>query len=152
MGSRVKDELSRNVMGIVKITLIDRKTGRIVRELKSGNVLAYYGAYDFMAYFDSGISRGVVQYVGIYDSIPSRIKYLVGSWGSRSSGSGYVQNTITATDSSTETYTAYHFSLNNVIPSDDLSQNVVKYTPASPVSKGSDQILRVEWTIRWSYG
>lgn len=150
--SKAKNDLSKHLTFNVKIQVIDKKTNKVLKEVNEKNTLAYYGAYDLMAYFDTGINRGLVQYVGIYDNVPSRIKYLTGTWGTRESGTGYVRNTIQASDSSTDSYTAYHFSLNNVIPQDDLNQNVVKYTPTSPVTKGSDQILRVTWTIQWSYG
>lgn len=148
---KIIEDLSTYFKSEVRITLIDKKTGKVVKEEKGSNSLLRYGASDFMSYFDSGINRGLVQYVGIYDSIPSLIKYIVGSWESRESGSNYFQNKLTAIDTSNDAYTAYYFSLNNIIPTDDLSNNVVKHIPYPPVVKGSNQNLRIEWFIRWSY-
>lgn len=155
MGEEKKEtpqiDLSRHLSMNVKIQLIDKKTGKVVKESEGRNALANYGALELITFFDTGVNRSAVTYLGIYDNAPSRIKYLTGSWGTRESGASFYRNIFTAVDSSNDSYTAYHFSLNNVIPPSDLNQNVVKYTPPSPYVKGSDNILRVFWTIQWSY-
>jgi hypothetical protein len=140
---------------IVTIEVIDRNTGEVKKKVTSKNTLLNSGALLVLKAFDGTLSSvpSASNIVSLFDPNKTYIKSITGSFGSETDTGSAWQNTVTATDSSTDAYTVQYLQLSSQALS--TYSNAVAYfvnAQASAVSKGSADILKVTWTISVSYG
>jgi hypothetical protein len=137
----------------VTIELIDKKSGKVVLKKTLENVISRYGAQRVMYQYDGQgtIPSGPpVNKVNLYYTGASNepaVLSLTGSYGSRQDTGNSFQNTLTATDSSSATYSFRYLGLDTSSDVPGWMNNDHKYDYGSVVTKGSDQTLRVTWTV-----
>jgi len=150
--SGLKDVLK--VEGEISIKVVDKKTNKVVKEVKEKNVV--------LSGFASGVCGelagetdtrlGVIDTVYLYDSGDNLIKYL-----GETERTDLVHHTYTDhddvyvkfEDTSTDTYTVARADLETGY--NGYSRLICRKTGLS-VSKASDQKLIVEWTIKVYFG
>ncbi|MEM2868695.1 MAG: hypothetical protein QXR84_09475 [Candidatus Bathyarchaeia archaeon] len=145
---RIKDKIK--IDNIVTIQLIDKKTGKVVSEKTGRNVVLSRCSADLLS-----VIRGVWTVVAwddvnIFTPTKTFIKTISGSYTTVQPGTGYNFITLTAQDTSNDTYTCRYFGLCYESQSDFTLQSFA-YDYGSNLNKGSDQTLRVTWEIRIAY-
>ncbi|MBS7613616.1 hypothetical protein KEJ48_05170 [Candidatus Bathyarchaeota archaeon] len=146
---RVKDK--------VTIELIEKNTGKVILKKTLHNVITRYGAERQMYQYDAlGTvpSAPPVRRVNLYytgGSTEPPVVSLQGDWGSRVDTGTALQNTLTAVDSTNATYSFRYMGLDVSADVGGWINNYHKYDYGSVVTKGSDQTLRITWTISIPY-
>lgn len=147
----MKDKI--RLLGKVKIEIIDKKTGKVVDKVTSKNKLTLSGASLLIAFIEAGCEGAFPgwTYIGLYSAPTTKIKDMIGEWGT-TEWNGYIRNTITATDTSSDTYTVNHVGLYHASNPPNVESNYLRHDLPSPKTKGSDQTLRVSWQVNIAYG
>lgn len=135
---------------IVTVKLIDKETGKVLREYRSENDVLDVGATCLLNFIRGATANGNWNTVNLFTSAGAYIKSITGSFGSISDGAGYKYVVLTATDSSTDEYTFRILGLYHAVSNDRYTQNLYN-VQASDITKGSTQILQVTWEIRIAY-
>jgi hypothetical protein len=144
---------------VFEVIVIDKDTGKVKQYVKVKNALMQ----GFASFWASKIFTGTANtnnisafnigfnVFNLFTSAKSYIKSLTGSWGGQTDTGSAVQNVLTVTDSSTDTYTVAYVgatqSSNNAY---GATQWFVVQLP-SPVSKGSTDVITYRWTFQIPY-
>jgi len=152
------------VEGIVRITVADKRTGRIKTavEIRNTTLLTFASLIrselEGTASSSFTLNQVKVTYIALGNSSKGLIKKLSGPTATETSGSGYVGVSFSVQDSSSDSYTVNYVSMGNDIayggPSqtDITSQAYFAQALSSPVTKNSTDVLNVSWEVRISYG
>jgi len=150
--SNMKDTLV--FKNIVTIEIIDKKTGKVKKKVVTDNVVCTYAAQRALTSIDNPSALGsavVVATINLFDSTKTKIKSLTGTWGTKTDTGTAWQNTLTATDSSTDVYTVQYLELDvGDLPSYTTTPYFANAQPTA-ISKGSTDTLRISWTVSISY-
>ena len=157
MSKEVKEKITFD--NILEIMVIDKATGKVKQYVKVKNALmqgfaSFWASKIFIATANTGNVAAFnigFNVFNLFTSTKSYIKSLTGSWGSQTDTGSVVQNVLTVTDSSTDTYTVAYVgatqSSNNAY---GATQWFVVQLP-SPVSKGSTDVITYRWTFQIPY-
>jgi hypothetical protein len=136
----------------VVVEVIDKKTGEVVKRVESKNTTGQTGADHLIKYIRGYFTTLPDPWRIVYLFKPdrSKIKELVGTWGTEEDTGTVIQNTITALDTSNDTYTVDWLGLQNTSGLTLLS-SMLLWQDIAQTTKGADQNFRVRWTVRCSY-
>jgi len=152
------------IEGIIRISVIDRKTGRVRLEkvIKNTTMINFANLIQGMLQGTWPITGDVSQYYISYIALGKSDKSLIKKLGAPSlqstSGSGYVGVMATVGDTSGDSYTVYYLAMGNGVkfsgPSetDMTTGSYFAQKLSSPVTKNSTDVLNVSWEVRISYG
>ena len=138
----------------VKIEVIDKATGKVKQVVETENVTLNPGAQFVIACLDGtlGVAPAPCQVVNLFDSTKTYIKSLTGAFGTKTDTGSAWQNTVTATDSSTDTYSIQYLTLSpSTVTAYPGTASYFANAQPSPISKGSTDTLRISWTVSISY-
>jgi len=150
--------------GIVRISVIDRKTGKAKNTVEIKNTTLYALATLIRSMLvgnwagSNQINDMKITYIALGKSDKSLIKTLSNPSVSLTSGSGYYGAVFSAQDSSSDSYTVNYVSMGNTtvfggVNTSDMTTNAYfAQALSSPVSKGSTDILNIQWEVRVGYG
>jgi len=141
-----------NIKGKVTVRLINRDTGKVDYENTLKNVIIQNGAYCIM-YGLTGIqSPSAITRAILFDSSKNPITPVSGTWGTIQDSGSSLSCKITCTDSSNATYTFRYLTLDRSYPETPVySGGYFANDRGSDITKASNQILTIEWTISASY-
>lgn len=136
----------------VLVEVIDKKTGKVVKSVESKNTTGSAGADHLIKYIRGYFTTlpDPWRIIYLFASDRSKIKELVGTWGTEEDTGTVIQNTITALDTSTDVYTVDWLGLQNTSGL-TLLTSMLLWQDISPTTKGADQNFRVRWTVRCGY-
>ena len=155
---------SVKITGELRIQVIDRKTGEVKKEVRQRNAVLSTLA---------GLIRGMLagQVPGTYyindfkittialgRQDKSTIKKLSNPKIDLSYGTGYYSVVVSVQDTSTDAYTVYYVSMGNdtvfamTAPSDVTANAYFAQALTSAISKGSGDVLNIQWEVKVSYG
>jgi len=150
--------------GIVRISVIDKKTGKVKNSVEVKNTTLYTLAgliRDMLVGNWTGnnhVNDMKITYIALGKSDKSLIKTLSNPSVSLTSGSGYYGAVFSAQDSSSDSYTVNYVAMgNNTVLPGPQTNNMTTYAYfaqalSSPVTKGSTDILNIQWEVRVGYG
>jgi len=144
----LKDNMS--VKGKVVVEIIDKKTGKVVDRSEYTNAFVGAGASYVRSMIDIGAISHAHTSINIYNTSRQLIKTLTGEWGTPIDTGSARQNTITATDSSTDTYTFQYEGLSYDVQT-LYESNSFCNKESTAKTKGSDQSVKITWTISVAY-
>jgi len=150
--------------GIVRISVVDRKTGKVKNTVEIKNTTLYTLASLIRSMLvgnwsgNNYINDMKITYIALGGSNKNLIKTLKNPSVSLTSGSGNFGAVFSAQDSSSDSYTVNYVSMGNDTvlagpsTSDITPQAYFAQALSSPVSKGSTDILNIQWEVRIGYG
>jgi len=150
--------------GIVKISVIDKKTGKVKNSVEIKNTTLYTLASLIRSMLvgnwagSNQINDMKITYIALGKSDKSLIKTLSNPSVSLTSGSGYYGAVFSAQDSGSDSYTVNYVAMgNNTVlagpSSGDMTTNAYfAQALSTPVVKGSTDILNIQWEVRVGYG
>jgi hypothetical protein len=141
-----------NVKGKVTIKLINKDTGKVDYEKTIDNVILQNGAYCCM-YALTGIQTpSPITRTILFDSNKNPVVPISGTWGDISDTGTALQCTITCIDDSNASYTFRYLTLDRSYPQQPVySGGYFANDRGSNITKASNQILTIQWTISISY-
>ena len=141
------------VKDVLKLELIDRETGKVVKYAEGSNSLGSTGSVLLLMFIsgheeDANKTKGW-KYMYLFDGAKNYIKTLTGTFSTVTSNANYYYVVLTALDTSTDSYTTvyqglYHEENVPILGMMNLWQNVT-------MTKPSDKILRAKWEVRIPY-
>ena len=141
---------SLKLKNVVTVKLIDKESGKVLREYKRENDVLDVGAVCLLTFISGGTANGNWNTVNLFTSAGAYIKSITGSFGSIGDGVGYKYVVLTATDNSSDEYTFRILGLYHTTSNSRYTQNLYN-VQGSDITKGSTQILQVTWEIRIAY-
>jgi hypothetical protein len=139
-----------NVKGKVTIKLINKDTGKVDYEETIHNVMLKNGAYQLMYAITGKQSITALTRVGVYKSDKTLIFADNGVWGDIIDTGTSLQCTLTYTDSTDASYTFRYLTITH--PTSILYENsCFANDRGSEITKASNQILTIQWTISIPY-
>jgi len=138
------------VKGKVRIEVTDKRTGKVISVSELENAFCSSGAFYVMRMIDTADLPQLKNKINLYDTSRSLIKTLTGTWGIRTDTGSAKQNTITVLDNTTDTYTVQFYGLSHDTQT-LYENNDFCFKDASAKTKGSDQNLKVDWTVTVPY-
>ena len=141
-----------NIKGKVTVRLINRDTGKVDYEKTLENVIIQNGAYCVM-YGLTGIqSPNAITRAILFDSSKNPVTPVSGTWGTIQDSGSALSCKITCTDSSSASYTFRYLTLDRSYPETPVySGGYFANDRGSDITKASNQILTIEWTISVGY-
>jgi len=141
-----------NVKGKVTIKLVNVITNNIEFERTLENVMLENGAFNIIKAFTGVGVVNTITNCPVFDVNKNAIKRISGSWGSPSNTGTAWTCKFTAIDESTDSYTFRYLGLDLSSPYPPvLSGCFFAYDSGSSITKTSNQILSIEWTISAGY-
>jgi len=150
--------------GIVRISVVDRKTGKVKNTVEIKNTTLYPLASLIRSMLvgnwagNNYVNDMKITYIALGGSTKNLIKTLTNPSVSLTSGSGYYGAVFSAQDSSSDSYTVNYVAMgNNTVlggPSsgDVTTQAYFAQALSTPVTKGSTDILNIQWEVRVGFG
>jgi hypothetical protein len=141
-----------DIKGKVTVRLIDKNTGKVDYEKTLENVIIQNGAYCVM-YGLTGIqSPSAITRAILFDSSKNPVTPVNGTWGTIQDSGSALSCKITCTDSSSASYTFRYLTLDTSYPQQPVySAGYFANDRGSDITKASNQILTIEWTISAGY-
>jgi hypothetical protein len=141
-----------NIKGKVTVRLINRDTGKVDYEKTLENVIILNGARCVM-YGLTGIQTpNAINRVILFDSSKNPIGNIGGTWGEIQDSGSALSCKITCTDSSNSSYTFRYLTLDTSYPQQPVYiGGYFANDRGSDITKASNQILTIEWTISAGY-
>jgi hypothetical protein len=157
MSKSKEDKMKDKIMfdNVFEVIVIDKNTGKVKQHVKVKNA-TLQGLAGFVANFlfqpeSAGAQYPGFQYLNIFTSAKSYVKSLSGTWGTQIDTGSDKRNSITWTDSSSDTYTvAYTTASRGSNNSYGASAFFASALP-SPVTKGTTDAITYRWTITVPY-
>lgn len=149
----VNDTKGLKIENVVTIELIDKATGKVIDRTVAKNAVGETGAGMLITIINGTISEEEPykdwKYIHLFDSNKSKIKTLTGTWSYATRYSGYFSATLTAQDTSTDSYTTVYqgispSSIHTSILQMCLWQNITR-------TKASNQTLNISWEVRVAF-
>jgi len=148
-----------NVEDKVEVSLIDKRTGKVVKREVSKNVLGRVGsAYVMYAFYNPpSIPQKPCNCVTIYDTAKNVIKTIEGSLSEPKDTGMYWEIEFTAIDDSTDEYTFMYLSLHRFRTGEDVCADVdygdgeLFFKTTDAMTKSADTSLSIRWVIRVPY-
>jgi len=144
----LKDNVS--VKGKVVVEIIDKKTGKVVDRSEHSNAFVAVGAQYLMQCLLGTATLHTYNKVNLYTDTGSLIKGLDGTYSSITDTGSAKQVTLTATDGSTDTYSFLYEGISYGTES-EYGANAFCNKESATKTKGSDQSVKVTWTITIGY-
>jgi hypothetical protein len=138
------------IKGKVRVEIIDKKTGKVVDASEHENAFVAVGAQYLMQCLLGTATLHTYNKVNLYTSTGSLIKGVDGTYSSISDTGSAKQVTLTALDNSTDTYTVLYEGISYQNES-EYGANAFCNKESTAKTKGSDQNLKVTWTITIGY-
>jgi hypothetical protein len=138
----------------VKIEVIDKATGKVKQVVETENVTLNPGAQFVIACLDGtlGVAPSPCQVVNLFDSTKTYIKSLTGSFGTKTDTGSAWQNTVTASDTSTDAYSVQYLTLSpSTVTAYPGTASYFANAQSTAISKGASDTLRISWTVSVSY-
>jgi hypothetical protein len=139
-----------DVKGEVTLKLVNRKTGKVEKEVKVKNAMGsdfIFKVFQRILASSEEASFEAANRIRLLNPEGSIIKDLTGEWGAITSSPPTYYRKLTASDPSTDTYTVKTLFLRTAVTGLNYFRQVI-----TEVTKGSDQTLTVEWTITMTSG
>jgi len=146
-----------NVKGKVTIKLINKDTGKVDYEKTIDNVMLINGAYCLMRGLTGKspptFTPTPADNIALFDTNKNFVVGFGGTWGDIVDTGTSLQCTFTATDSSNATYTFRYVGLHLPDVTTPAFETVYFANDrGSNITKESNQILTIQWTITIPYG
>jgi len=138
------------IKGKVVVEIIDKKTGKVVHHSEHENAFVATGAQYLTQCLLGTATLQAYSTVNLYTTTGSLIKALTGTYSSISDTGSAKQVTLTATDGSTDTYTFQYEGISYGSQA-EYGGNAFCNKESTAKTKGSDQSVKVTWTISVAY-
>jgi len=140
----------------VIIEVIDKETGKVKQKVELKNAILKNAATDIIGLFTGSVSYTgpLEKYVYLWNTTTSKIKELPIGWNTSYVDTGTaIQNTGTATDSSSDSYTVNYVELRFASGGTTYGDLTTDFASklSSPVTKASADVLKVTWVISVPY-
>lgn len=141
-----------NMKGKVTVRLINKDTSKVDYEKTLDNVIILNGAYCVMYGLTGKDTPSAITRAILFDSSKNPVATAGGSWGAIQNNGSALSCKITCSDSSNSSYTFRYLTLDkNYAQQPVYSGGYFANNRGSDITKASNQILTIEWTISASY-